>query len=131
METFRAALDKHLKAICERDLDAFRNTMSSSDMAVITSDGRLVRDRASFLEMHHEWFESKTWSLEVSEAFVKEWPAVALAVLALEYFDQPLESPPVREKSYLTLVFAKRDGRWEMVFDQNTPCRHSSAEFGS
>jgi ketosteroid isomerase-like protein len=131
METFRAALEKHLKAIRERDLDAFRNTISSSDMAVITSDGRLVRDRARFLKMHGEWFESKTWSLEVGEAFVQEWQGVALAVLALEYFDQPPGSPPLREKSYLTLVFAKRDGRWEMVFDQNTPCRHSLAESGS
>jgi hypothetical protein len=29
----------------------------------------------------------------------------------------------VRQQSHLTLVFARRDGKWLMVLDQNTPLK--------
>jgi hypothetical protein len=31
------------------------------------------------------------------------------------------EAPNVRSRSFLTLVFERRDGTWLMVQDQNTP----------
>ena len=40
-------------------------------------------------------------------------------VLRLDY----RERPDVRSESFLTLVFARRDGEWVMVQDQNTPVR--------
>jgi hypothetical protein len=33
------------------------------------------------------------------------------------------DKPQVREESHLTLVFQRRDGKWVMVLDQNTPLR--------
>jgi hypothetical protein len=42
-----------------------------------------------------------------------------VAVLELDY----REPPQTRSRSYLTLVFENRAGRWLMVQDQNTPIR--------
>jgi len=45
--------------------------------------------------------------------------SLGVAVLHLDY----REPPATRSESYLTLVFERRDGRWLMVQDQNTPIR--------
>ncbi len=48
---------------------------------------------------------------------------LATCLLALRYRDRPADgAPPVDERSVLGLVFAREDGRWVLVQDQNTPC---------
>lgn len=44
---------------------------------------------------------------------------LAVAVLRPDY----REAPATRSESYLTLVFERRNGKWLMVQDQNTPIR--------
>jgi ketosteroid isomerase-like protein len=124
--TFRQALEQHLSAIRSRDLAAFCETVATSGVLVITSDGRLVRDPAEFLKMHQDWFGSLTWSLDAQIIFVQEWGETGLAIVELHYRDEPVGARPVEEKSYLTLVFVKSESCWRMIFDQNTPCRVSS-----
>jgi ketosteroid isomerase-like protein len=121
--TFRETLDKHLRAITRRDLTALAETLSDGPIVLITSDGRLVRSPAEFLDMHKGWFASQTWRLGHEEVSVTEAPDLGIAVLRLDYQDEPAGQAPVREASYLTLVFARRGGVWVMIQDQNTPVR--------
>jgi hypothetical protein len=48
---------------------------------------------------------------------------MAAAVLHLLYCEDAPGKPALRQQSHLTLVFEKRDGRWLMVLDQNTPMK--------
>jgi uncharacterized protein (TIGR02246 family) len=121
--TFQAALDKHLHAIQARDIAALEETLADGDLVLITADGQLVRSRERFLQMHREWFSSKSWSLNVEPVSVHEATDLAVAVLKLDYVDEPSRKPPVKQASYLTLVFERRNDRWGMVQDQNTPCK--------
>jgi ketosteroid isomerase-like protein len=121
--TFRETLEKHLRAITQRDLTALAETLSDGPIVVITSDGRLVRSAADFLEMHQGWFASRTWRLGFEEVSVTEGADLGVAVLRLDYQDEPAGQAPAREASYLTLVFARRGGVWVMIQDQNTPVR--------
>ena len=91
--SFRAALDRHLKAIRERDLDALADTVVPEELVLITSEGKLVQSTREFLELH------------------------------LDYRKEPPGKAPTYRESYLTLVFQEREGRWLMVQDQNTPIR--------
>jgi uncharacterized protein (TIGR02246 family) len=127
--TFQATFEKHLKAIRERDLAALRETLPAEEgeIVVVTSDGRLVRSTEEFLDMHRQWFESSTWSINGEVISIRESHDLAIAVLKLDYFDRPADKPPLHETSYLTLAFAERTGRWEMIFDQNTPCKYLGA----
>ena len=128
--TFRETLDRHLRAIRERDLLGLLGTVAADELALITSDGRLVRTTAEFAEMHRGWFAETTWSLDAEVVNLVESPALGVVLLRLDYRDDPPGRPPVREQSYLSLVFALREGRWVMVQDQNTPIRSSDPVAG-
>lgn len=121
--TFRDTLDRHLRAIRERDLTEFIATLPADEVTLITSDGRLVRNVAEMVDMHRGWFEQTTWTLDAEVVSLVESPELGVVVLRLDYRDEPPGRPPIREASYLTLVFALRDGRWVMVHDQNTPIK--------
>ncbi len=121
--TVRQTLDKHLRAVTQRDLAALAKTLPEGSLVLITSDGQLVRSVPEFLARHRDWFASATWSLGFEEVSITETPDLAVAVLRLDYRDEPAGRPPRREMSYLTLVFARRDDQWVMIQAQNTPIR--------
>jgi uncharacterized protein (TIGR02246 family) len=121
--TFRETLDKHLKAIQQRNLDALVETLPSDELTLVMSDGRFVRSVREFVELHRGWFESSTWKLETTVVSMVESTDLAMVLLHLEYRDTPASGPAVHETSHLTLVFARRDGQWVMIHDQNTPIK--------
>jgi ketosteroid isomerase-like protein len=124
--TFQDTLDRHLQAIKTRDLAALESTVARHRVVVVTSDGRLVSSTRQFLQMHRDWFASNTWSLDTEQLSISESPELAIVVLKLRYTDRPDGKPAIDEQSFLTLAFAQQNGRWEMFFDQNTPCRSST-----
>jgi ketosteroid isomerase-like protein len=119
--TFREALDEHLSAIQRRDLQALAATVAEDEVVLITSDGRLVRSAREMLEMHRGWFEMTGWTLDVTPIHVDEAPGMGVAVLHLVYREAREGVPPLRQESYLTLVFREKNWKWVMTQDQNTP----------
>jgi ketosteroid isomerase-like protein len=123
--TFRETLDHHLRAIQERDLSTLIDTLPADELILIMADGRLIRRTAEFVELHRAWFAETTWSLHTNIISLDESPTVGVAVLRLDYCDEPPGQKHVYESSYLTLIFALREGRWVMIHDQNTPIKAS------
>jgi hypothetical protein len=122
--TFTETLDKHLRAIQDRDLTALTETLpDDGDLVLIMADGRLVRTVREFIDLHRAWFASPTWALAAAPVQTLEAPGLGVAVLRLDYRDAPAGGAPIHETSYLTLVFALRGPRWVLVQDQNTPVR--------
>jgi uncharacterized protein (TIGR02246 family) len=116
---FRDTLAKHLRAIEERNLEALAETLAPERLVLIMADGKLVRSKAQFLEAHRGWFALPNWTLKTEEVEIFEASELAVAVLRLDY----REPPQVRSESYLTLVFQRREDKWLMVQDQNTPIK--------
>jgi ketosteroid isomerase-like protein len=121
--TFTETLHKHLEAIKARDLDALRETLPVDQLTLIMADGRLVTSVNEFLDLHASWFQHSTWSLATELVHQRETPDLGVAVIRLEYRDHPRDQSPIHEYSYLTLLFARQEGRWVMVHDQNTPIK--------
>jgi ketosteroid isomerase-like protein len=122
---FRETLDRHLRAIQERNLSTLIDTLPPDDLILIMADGRLVRGTDEFLKLHAAWFAETSWSLHTNIIRLDESPSHGIAVLRLDYRDEPPGQNPVHESSYLTLIFALREGRWVMTHDQNTPIKAS------
>lgn len=114
--SFGETLQRHLRAIRERDLEALADTLAD-ELVLIMADGKLVRTAREFLEAHRGWFAVANWTLDVQPVKSFESADLAVALLRLDY----REPPATRSESYLTLVFQRRDGKWLMVQDQNTP----------
>jgi ketosteroid isomerase-like protein len=121
--TFRETLERHLRAIQTRDLEALADTLPADRLTLVMSDGRLVQKPSEFLDLHRDWFQSKTWSLGVEQVAATEDADLGCAVLRLDYRDESPSAEPVHETSYLTLVFQRQGDRWVMVHDQNTPIK--------
>lgn len=114
--SFRETLQRHLEAIQNRDLRALADTVAESVLVLITAEGRLLRSAQQFLDAHRAWFALENWKLFVTPVEITEGPDMGYAVVHLLYCENEL-----RQQSHLTLVFARRDDRWQMVLDQNTP----------
>jgi ketosteroid isomerase-like protein len=121
--TFRETLDKHLKAIQDRDLGALIETLPDETLTLVMADGRLVTTVREFIELHRGWFEMTTWSMGTEVVAIQEGPRMAFATIRLDYRDEPPGGNPVREASILTLIFMLQGERWAMVLDQNTPIK--------
>jgi len=121
--TFRETLQKHLTAIDRRDLAALADTLPppGEPVVLVTAEGKLVRSVEAFLAMHRDWFGSATWMIEFEPVEAFESADLGVAVFRLDYRDVRPDGTPVRQDSYLTLVFQRRGDRWVMVQDQNTP----------
>jgi hypothetical protein len=105
--TFREMLDRYLRAIRGRDLPGLVDTLPADELTLITSDGRLVRTTAEFIEMHRGWFAQTTWLLDAEIVSLIESPEIGVAVLRLDYRDDGPGHPPLREESYLSLILLK------------------------
>jgi hypothetical protein len=121
--TFREALDKHLRAIRERDLRSLVETLPDETLTLIMSDGRLVGTVREFVDLHRDWFEQTTWSLETKVVASEETAQMGYATIHLDYRDESPGGGHTRQTSYLTLIFSLQDGKWAMTLDQNTPIK--------
>jgi hypothetical protein len=121
--TFRETLEKHLRAIRERDLRSLVETLPDETLTLIMSDGRLVRTVREFVDLHRDWFGQATWSLETEVVAWEETAQMGHATIHLDYRDESPGGGRTHQASYLTLIFALRDGKWEMTLDQNTPIK--------
>ncbi|MFF9348054.1 YybH family protein [Streptomyces sp. NPDC014734] len=118
---FTTALEHHLAAIDARDLDAYMETVHD-EATCILPDGRTVTGAEDVRAFHRDWFRDPDWTMgtELTGSVVQDDTAVA--VLRVDYRDLDAEGEPYRLSYLLGLVFARTDGRWLLVHDQNTLC---------
>lgn len=119
---FRRTLDAHLAAVSGRDLEALLPTLTSRpELTLLMPDGTKLDTRQQFIDLHREWFASKDdgkWEGEVVRVVEAEDQAVAL--VRYRYSSRGSDGAMHTSTRWLTLTFAHENGRWGLVFDQNT-----------
>jgi hypothetical protein len=69
-----------------------------------------------------------SWEIKFEPIAVYETADMGVAVLKLDYSDLSPSHDRFHNFSILTLIFARRDNRWVMVHDQNTPITSPTAD---
>ncbi|WP_335934368.1 YybH family protein [Streptomyces sp. PTD5-9] len=118
---FTTALDRHLAAIAARDLDAYLDTVHD-EAVYILPNGRTVTGAEEVRAFHRGWFQDPDWTMETELTSTRVHRDTAVAVLRVDYRDLDQDGRPYRLDYLLSLVFARTDGRWLLVHDQNTHC---------
>lgn len=116
--TFDMALERHLKAIADRDLAAFKASVTSgATLFTIVQNGHAFTRPEETIRLHEEWFARDNWSWkgEVEHKILGEDMGVAL--IRYRYQDSPDAEP---FSTWLTFVFKKENDDWRLVHDQNT-----------
>jgi len=118
---FDAAVAAHLAAVTGRDLDAYLATVHD-EVTVVLPNGKLLSGRDEVGAFHRDWFADPDWRMDTTPVSTAVTGDTAVTVLAVAYHDVDAAGAAYRKDYLLSLVFARRDGRWLLVHDQNTFC---------
>ncbi|WP_432147998.1 YybH family protein [Streptomyces sp. bgisy029] len=118
---FTTALDRHLAAVRARDLAAYMATVHD-EATVILPNGRTVTGAEAVRAFHQSWFADPDWTMETETVRTVVHQDTAVAVLDVHYRDLDEDGKPYALRYLLSLVFARADGNWLLVHDQNTLC---------
>ena len=117
---FKEVLEVHLRAVKDKDLDIFIKTISSEDVTLIMPNGVLISGSEAFIEFHKDWFSDKDWALNYEILKIEEGEEISLALLKVDYKDIDSKGNEYSLNYYLTLLFKKIEGKWGLIYDQNT-----------
>nr|WP_257644064.1 SgcJ/EcaC family oxidoreductase [Luteimonas salinisoli] len=118
----RETLDRHLQAIQARDLDALLATVTRGDaLTLILPDGRVLDTREEYRRLHQDWFAEDDWRMRFEVRQVREFGETGIALV--HYLSQQRQadgSYATGREALLSLLFAREQGDWRLVYDQNT-----------
>jgi len=118
---FTETLHTHLQAIQRRDIDPFLATLTTDEaMSVILPNGTLIETRSAFVAFTRDWFADPDWRITTDVVHTIETSEMGVALLSVTYDDLDQHGQPYQLRYYLSLVFAKQQGQWRLVHDQNT-----------
>ncbi|MBI5191429.1 MAG: nuclear transport factor 2 family protein [Nitrospirae bacterium] len=115
---FDKALQDHLDAIRNRDIEAFKAHMTRGDtLYTIVQNGHVFTTPAEIIAIHEEWFKDPNWIWDGSVVNKVVGEDMAMALVKYEYRSKA-EDKPV--STWLIYVFQLQEGEWRIVHDQNT-----------
>lgn len=122
-QPFVPALEAHLDAVAAHDMDALLPTLTSGEkLTMITPEGDRLTTTQQYVDFHREWFAAgdDQEELDFEVVNVVESPELSHALMRIHYVYTDPAGDRQNYTGWLTLTFALEDGRWALVFDQNT-----------
>lgn len=116
-----AAVQTHLNAITNRDLDAYAATLHD-DIVLILPNGSRIEGKDAVVALHEELFADTSWRqdfLDVqSQTFgcKTAWTRVEYNYIVFN----PDGTELGRAHSLFTLSWTREKGKWRVIADQNT-----------
>ena len=119
--SFQQTLERHLQAVQDHDIDSFLDTIAADgSLTMILPNGNLLDSYDEIVDLHQEWFADKEWQMSTELVTKHESSEMASALLLVNYEDVDEDGSPVQFQYFLNLIFARRNGKWLVVHDQNT-----------
>lgn len=119
--SFQQALDRHLQAVQDHDIDAFLDTIANDgSLTMILPNGSMLDSYEEIVELHQEWFADPEWQLTTELVTQHESKEMSSTLLLVNYQDVDEEGEPIGFQYFLNLLFAKRNDKWLLIHDQNT-----------
>ncbi len=118
---FKDALNIHLEAIKNRDIDGFKKTIVPDDrLTVILPNGSLIKGYDNIIKFHENWFKDMDWSINFSVINKLIGSDLSSALIEVKYNDVNEEKEAYHLEFYLNLIFSKENSNWLLIYDQNT-----------
>jgi ketosteroid isomerase-like protein len=115
-DLFQQTLTAHVEAIRKRDLDGLLDTVTATDrLTLIFPNGTLSDTRQAYVDFHRKWFAEQGWTMKMEPVSLLVRSELGIALMRTTYTDEAGS-----RQGFLTLTFAREQGRWRLVFDQNT-----------
>ena len=109
------------EAIKSRDMDKLLSIISiDEEVNLILLNGAFFKGRSTLINLHTAWFADPDWLMEVKILHTIETQEMGYALILADYSDVALEDQAYEKQRYVSLVFTKKEDRWNLVHDQTT-----------
>ena len=127
--SFDEALENHLNAVRNRDLETFSKTLATDDkLTIILPNGSIMRGVNEIVDFHRNWFTDNDWALDLEPVHSWHSESTGCAIFKVIYNDVDATGTPYQLFYLLSLVFINQDGQWLLVHDQNTLLPNSKSK---
>ena len=115
---FDEALQSHLDAIKNRDLELFKaHITKAGPMYTIVQNGHAFKTPQEIIDVHAEWFKDENWIWEGTVVHKVVGEDMAMALIHYDYRAKTDAEP---FSTWLTYVFRLEDNEWRIIHDHNT-----------
>jgi ketosteroid isomerase-like protein len=115
-DPFQKTLSAHVDAVRNRDLKRLLETITArDDLILIFPNGKTTYTRQAYVDFHREWFAEQGWTMQMEPVSVTSRDHLRIALMRTTYTDAAGS-----RQGLLALTFAREQGQWRLVFDQNT-----------
>lgn len=121
---FDKALQGHLDAIADRDIEAFAANLTRGEtLYTIVQNGHAFTTPSELVQIHEQWFKDRDWIWEGEVIHKVVGADMAMALVKYQYRARAGDEP---FSTWLLYVFQLQDGEWRIVHDQNTALDYSA-----
>lgn len=113
-----AVMEKHLKAVSNRDIETLASTLSpDGDMLLILPETEIIEKASGFIENQSEWFETTNWTFETKILHSEVGETVASMVVEAIYKEPERDEKPYFNRMHISYVLKKVKGDWFVIRD--------------
>ncbi|KAA3614855.1 MAG: hypothetical protein D8M58_10395 [Calditrichaeota bacterium] len=115
---FISTLEKHLKAVSDRDIEALNRTLSKQDdIYLILPSSTPSKSNSGFIKMHTEWFQDASWTFETKILHAEVEENIGFALVEVMYKEPDRNGKPYFNKMAVSYVLKRIDGHWFVIMD--------------
>lgn len=115
---FKTALDKHLKAVTDKDFTALKATMSpNGNMELIQPSAEIVYSVDGFMNFHQEWFNVPNWTVDIKILSTAIGDKIGVATTEFYYQEPERNGKPYFNRLIVSYTLEKINDNWYIIKD--------------
>jgi len=115
---FVELMEKHLRAVSEKDLETLALTMHpTGKMQLILPSQEITVSVDSFLSFHQEWFKDAVWTFDTEILNTQIGDQLGMAVVESVYREPERNGKPYFNRMIISYLLEKTDDKWYVIKD--------------
>ncbi len=115
---FHAVLEKHLKAVSDKDYATLKSTMSpKGNMELIQPNSETVYTVDGFMKFHEEWFAVPNWTVNTKIVSTDIGNKIGVATTEFLYQEPERNGKPYFNRLIVNYTLEKIDHQWYIIKD--------------
>lgn len=119
-DKLNSIVEKHFKALQNRDLELLLETVNKEKITLILPNGQYSNSYDTYKEINKNWFAEKEWSIDYEIVNQDVINNTGIILAKIIYSDKDELGNSFSFSYYLTLIFENKPEGWKLIFDQNT-----------
>ena len=116
---FYSALTEHLNSVINKDFETLKTTLPEPNepMILILPNGSLTTTAKEFLDIHKDWFQDSTWTIDFKIIKTNNTSNFGIALVESTYREPERFGKPYFNKMLITYAMKKNKDKWLVIND--------------